>query len=558
MNISFDQITPYRNGKAGLIAGLCQEIGLDKIFDEHLTKHTGRPVDISYGQLAQMMLVTMADDHHPLSRLNEYFETIDTEALFKTPLDLSKLNDDRFGGFLDLMHESGGSEIMSAVAVNAFKHYGITLSSINFDTTSKIMWGEYETAEGVTGAINITFGHSKQNRPDKKQMKLSMGTTQGICIDGQVHSGNMSDKTYNVDNLERAVHIKSLFQRDENPFFYIADSAAFTKEFLQKARNVEMNVITRMPDNILECKFAIEKALNQLDTLQTYEIASSTTPSLYLIMPDQCTYHDTKLNMAVCYSHKLEKIKRVTIEKRVTKESESLDKDLKKLHKRAFACLADACVEIDQLRKEFMRKVKYHTVTFHINEEIKKRPGRPSKTEESNTTRTEYRLHFDVQKEAEVVERTIKKECIFVVVSTDLNVCGVEILREYKTQGAVERKFQFMKSPQFVNALYVDSPRRVESLGYLMLILMLVLSVAEFVVRREMEKESATIIGPGNKKMTRPSLIAIFRIFYSVKTSTICIDGKLHRGFNEPLRPNVRAVMRYLGIPENIFIRGSV
>ncbi|GAU79323.1 hypothetical protein F3D3_3982 [Fusibacter sp. 3D3] len=42
---------------------------------------------------------------------------------------------------------------------------------------------------------------------------------------------------------------------------------------------------------------------------------------------------------------------------------------------------------------------------------------------------------------------------------------------------------------------------------------MLILSVAEYVVRREMCTEAATIIGPGNKKLTRPSLIAIFHIF---------------------------------------------
>lgn len=89
-----------------------------------------------------------------------------------------------------------------------------------------------------------------------------------------------------------------------------------------------------------------------------------------------------------------------------------------------------------------------------------------------------------------------------------------------------------------------------------MLILMLVLSIAEHVVRREMTKESAMILGPGDKKLTRPSLMAIFRMFFSVKTAAIRMDGKLHRGFNEPLRPNVKAVMRYLSIPEDIFIRG--
>ncbi|NPE20463.1 DUF4277 domain-containing protein [Fusibacter sp. A1] len=36
--------------------------------------------------------------HHPLSRLDEYFETIYLESLLGHSVDVSKLNDNRFGG----------------------------------------------------------------------------------------------------------------------------------------------------------------------------------------------------------------------------------------------------------------------------------------------------------------------------------------------------------------------------------------------------------------------------------------------------------------------------
>lgn len=113
-----------------------------------------------------------------------------------------------------------------------------------------------------------------------------------------------------------------------------------------------------------------------------------------------------------------------------------------------------------------------------------------------------------------------------------------------------------MKSPQFINSLYLDSPRRIEALGYLLMILMLLLSIAEFVVRRKLKEENKTIIGPGKKIMNRPSLIAIYRVFFSVATSTVTINGKIHRGLHKPLRDNTSTIMRYLGIPENIYYRG--
>lgn len=552
------RITPFRNGKAGLIAGLCQAIGVDQVFNELLTSEIGRPPEIAYGDLAQMFLMSMGDEHHPLSRLEEYLETLDLEALIKCKVEKNQLNDDRFGGFLDQMHQAGGAEILSAIAVRAFNHYGILLKSVNYDTTSKIMWGEYQTQEGVAGTIDITFGHSKQHRPDKKQMILSMGTTQGICIDGRVHSGNQSDKTYNIENLDRAVEMKARFKTDdESPFFYIADSAAFTKAFLDKARLAKMDVITRMPDNINECKLVIEKALDVLETLPTYFFPSSITPTMYQVMSDHCIYEGIPLSLGICYSQKLENTKFKLIQKQVIKERDTIEAQLKILKKRPFACSEDAHLEIEKLKKTVLKKAKYHTVIFQITQQTIKRPGRPSKDSALNSSRTEYTIHSEIELNQAAVDRAIQRECMFVVASTAVTMSGIEILREYKSQSAVERKFQFLKSPQFVNALYVDSPRRAESLGYLMLILILLLSVGEHVVRREMEKESASIVGPGKKILTRPSLIAIFRIFYSVQTIAEYEKGIVKRELTEELRPNVRDVMRYLGIPEEIFTRNS-
>ena len=558
MDIRFDQIKSYSNGKAGLITGLCEQIGVNDVFNQLLTQPAGRPPEIPYGTLAQMMLVNIADDHHPLSRMHDYFEDVDLEAIFGIRMDPAKINDDRFGGFLDLMQNAGCSSILSEIAVRAFKRYGIKLGNVNFDTTSKVMWGQYETPEGIEGVVDISFGYSKQNRPDKKQIKLSMGTTQGICIDGQVLSGNQDDKRFNIDNLDRAAELRERFESAANEFFYIADSAAFTKEFLEKAQRLEVKVITRMPDQIKETKAAIEYAATNLESMTRIEIPTSTKPAVYRIAESSCSYYDAPLKMAVCYSENLESTKRQTIDKRVAKELDVLEKLIKRIEKRSFACREDAQLEIEKLRSQDFSKIKYHRVEISMDEVTVKRRGRPSKTPENDIAKTTFELVIDLQKDIESIENAITKECIFVVVSTEMSMSAEAILREYKTQSAVERKFQFLKSPQFVNALYVDSPKRVEAIGYLMLILMLILSVAEYVVRRELESEKKTIIGPGNVKMSRPSLVAIHGIFYSVVTSTVTIGKVVHRGYNKPLRDNVRTVMRYLGIPEDLFIRGVV
>jgi len=43
MDIRFDQIKSYSNGKAGLITGLCEQIGVNDVFNQLLTQPAGRP-----------------------------------------------------------------------------------------------------------------------------------------------------------------------------------------------------------------------------------------------------------------------------------------------------------------------------------------------------------------------------------------------------------------------------------------------------------------------------------------------------------------------------------
>lgn len=128
------------------------------------------------------------------------------------------------------------------------------------------------------------------------------------------------------------------------------------------------------------------------------------------------------------------------------------------------------------------------------------------------------------------------------------------MLREYKTQIGVEKKFQQLKSPHFVNSLYLDTPDRVEALTYLILISMMILSVAEYVVRQEMKSEREIIIGPGSIKMKQPSLVAILGVFNTgTGVKVITFEGKKYRSLARPIDESHKKLLKYLRIPEGIF-----
>lgn len=93
-------------GKAGLIVGLAEQMGVVELFNEKLSSGKGRPEEIPYGILA-LMMVNMCDDHHPLCRKDEYYAMKDLEVLFHYPVKHEQINDDRFGHFLDRFFEAG-------------------------------------------------------------------------------------------------------------------------------------------------------------------------------------------------------------------------------------------------------------------------------------------------------------------------------------------------------------------------------------------------------------------------------------------------------------------
>ena len=74
--------------------------------------------------------------------------------------------------------------------MNAFANYSIKVKNINFDTTSKVMWGQYD-AKSTEGEMT-------------EQIKIGLGAANGIVVDGKVLSGNMDNVNLTEDNLNEA------------------------------------------------------------------------------------------------------------------------------------------------------------------------------------------------------------------------------------------------------------------------------------------------------------------------------------------------------------------
>jgi transposase len=550
-------VETYSCGKEGFIVALCEALGVPGFINAALSSDSGRPPEVSYGVLAMMMMVNMCHDHRPMYKLDDYYKYTDLEGLFHCPISLDQINDDRFGGFLDLFYEAGCRKIFSQIAAKAVIVYGIQVKNINFDTTAKVMWGNYETDDGTVGAIEINFGHSKDKRPDKNQIKYGIGCANGIVVDAVVLSGNKDDKTYNTDTLKEIDNTLVNLGINRTDFYYIADSALFSVTNLNLATEKNIKLITRIPDNVLIAQEAIHEIVNKLPELDRIIVKNTRGDAGYKIIQNTCKYQGTELKIAACYSETLKTTKERTILKAVEKEAIIIAKLSKSISTRKFACKEDAQIEIDKIISKDMKKIKYYDLSFGIKSEELRKRGRPSN--DSPDTALTYKYFLEVQSLSNkaFIEKAILEACCFVICSNDLSISGEGILREYKTQDCVEKKFQQLKSPQFVNSIYLESPERIEAFSYLMLMCMLILSVAEHVVRRGLSKDNEQVIGSGKIKMKKPTQRAIYEMFFDVHIRVICHPNKpWERSYASPLNDSLKKILGYLKIPENTFIKG--
>ncbi len=556
--IDLDLVETYTCGKEGMVVGICENIGIPDILNKALTSNHGRTPDIPYGILGLMMIVNMIDQHHPLIGMKDYYQGKDLEGIFHFPIDINQINDDRLGQLLDAFFQANPQQIYSQAALSAVKLYGIKIKTLNFDTTSKVMWGLYETPEGTVGVISIDFGHSKNKRSDKKQIKIGIGCANGLPIDAQVLSGNKDDKTYNQDVLKRINDTLNLYEVDKSQFYYIADSALFSKDNFKEAKKHGIHLITRMPDNVTLCKVLMTQALESFEDLEELTRTNATDQERhYRVMEKEDTYQGYPLKLVCYHSDSLREQKEITLGKQVDKEQELLEKLSGKLTKRTFACLEDAQREQDKLLAQDLKKIVYHHINFTIAPQEKRKPGRPSKKSDQKPVTIEYTLNFTFTPDPQTLEQNLRKACMFVLCSNDLSLTPSQLLKEYKTQDATEKRFMALKSTEFVNSLFLNSPHRIEAFGYLMLLAILVLSTAEYVIRREVEERDTYLIGSENRKIKRPTMKTILRMINPIRVRVIKHpDEPWERRLVKEPDETVMKILEYLLIPLESFTRG--
>ncbi len=259
-----------------IVRTYAEELGVVELLNDRVESE----MDVEPGIMFLGMILDTLSGRSPLYRLEEFFEQQDTELLLGKPIEAKRFNDDNVGRFLDKVYEAGTMKIFTEIAIRAVRCFDLDCRYVHFDTTSMSVFGAYTGQPQKENELpyEITYGYSKDHRPDLKQFLISMFCVEGnVPIFGALEDGNGSDKTINNGILTSISSYMAQFGVLEGEFMYIADSALIREENLKEIGD-DILCMSRLPASYNECQRVIGEAVKK-DAWDEIGIIAETKPT---------------------------------------------------------------------------------------------------------------------------------------------------------------------------------------------------------------------------------------------------------------------------------------
>jgi transposase len=165
----------------GVIASVIKDLELIEMINARLVPDT-QEVLTPGEAMAGMIFNGLGFANRPLSLTPQFFANKPLELLFREGIRAEMLNRFKLGRTLDEAYTYGCDLLFHELALVVGAQEGIDLRFNHLDTTSFALHGEYVPDSGEQ-AMTITYGYSKDHRPDLKQAVLELMVSQ----DGTFH-----------------------------------------------------------------------------------------------------------------------------------------------------------------------------------------------------------------------------------------------------------------------------------------------------------------------------------------------------------------------------------
>ncbi len=486
----------------GLVAGVCQEIGLVEYFDGLDERVHAR---VTLGQAVQAMVLNgLGFSNRRLYLVPQFFEHKPVERLIGPGISPEDLNDDCLGRALDWLTANDLTALFAGLAHQARRRFGVTAEGVHVDSTSFSVEGIYERVDEDPNEtlIRITYGYSRDHRADLKQWQLSLATTtSGVPIGLQLLDGNASDRVTLAQQVEEVVY--QFRAEGEAEPIYIADSALYSEATMSGLSDNGVWWVSRVPETSLQAKALVASE----------PVTWQGTEALRWSEQEVLIGDRTERWIVVQSAEGLEH-QQTILQRRVEKERQAWQERLRSLEQRPFSCEPDAQTALTAAEREAPLWLK---LELHL-EPTARYSGRGRPRADAAPQQI-WRVHGTVSVNQAAVQAEVARKAKFIL-ATNVPATrkGAEdLIRLYKEQSGVERGFAFLKDPLFLaSSVFVKKIERVMATGFVMVLCLLVYRLAEHRIRQRLAETGATVPDQLKKPTQRPTLRWLFQCFEGI------------------------------------------
>jgi transposase len=490
-----------------------KEFKLVDLFDSLLSKN--RDHHITNGE-AIYALILNGLSFHPrrLYRISDFLDQLPLPMFFRPELKSTFFNDDALGGTLDTIHAFGATEFYNLVISDFYENnidndYNIDFSSVNCDTTNFTVTGEYKIDKRSSSKRIIipTYGHNKDKRTDRKMWILGLiSNTDGIPLFVRAYSGNTSDHKSLKEMMDKVASDFKENLLNEDDQYCIFDSAGYTEKNI---KNLGCKFVSRVPETITEVKDLVSSNVclihgnnDQGYSFYEHESKYAGVPQKWFLIRSEQTAksEDEKFKKKCLENFKKANIALCHLNKKFDTKEEAINATEKWLKNYPYLKFSNIEI-IEKLEKHFINK-NCHT----LGKELKK----------------SYKIKVTLVINKEAIEQEMMTHGRFVLGSNDINLTGEEMLKIYKTQRSVENGFRLLKDKEFlIGQTFLKKPERIEALGVIMILCLLIYSLLELKVRKAFADNNVSIPKPNKTNNFNPTLKEVFKQFQLVA----CIES---------------------------------
>lgn len=514
-------------GALPLVNQIMDRMGLESFFEQHLVAD-GPRMKIATRRGLRLLIQNILLSREPIYGLGEWAQRHAPDLTGIATSKLKHLNDDRIGRCLDRLFAAQNSSLVMSVIRHVIQEFNLSLDELHNDSTTVTFQGAYDGAylEGLKRGIptlGITWGHNKDHRPDLKQLLYILTVTDdgGVPIYFTTASGNTADDQTHVATWDLMRQLVG-----SADFLYVADCKLASASNLRTIDSRGGRFVTVLPRTRREDKQFRKLMIESPDAMKwndLYEVVDDEGNVLdqFRVAAEPFKTSDG-FRLLWFFSQRKKNQDAITRANQIEKFRHEVGKLRQRLKspKTRFRTREKVQEAVDKIvsASPAGRIIDVKIEERQIESFSQATPGRPGpSTQYVKKVATRYDLTIDLN--LKHLADALATDGIFPLVTNVDAMSAEEVLRAYKRQPLIEKRFSQFKNDFEVAPVYLKDVGRIQALLCAYFFVLVVQTLLERELRNAMVRDNVEDLPlyPEGRACAAPTTRRIIDLFEPIQ-----------------------------------------